>query len=79
MLSLLDIITEFDVPQKYFIIIFFCRYVLVYSRVQVGKNVFPVRNGLKQGDALSHYFFFPNATTCLLWTSWSPLPVVAKV
>ena len=31
-----------------------------YSRVQVGKNVsdrFPVRNGLKQGDALSPLLF----------------------
>jgi hypothetical protein len=24
-------------------------------------------------------FFSPNATTCPLWTSWSPLPVVAEV
>ena len=31
-----------------------------YSRVQVGKNVsdrFPIRNGLKQGDALSPMLF----------------------
>jgi len=31
-----------------------------YSRVRVGKNVsdrFPIRNGLKQGDALSPIFF----------------------
>ena len=31
-----------------------------YSRVQVGKNVsdrFPIRNGLKQGDALSPLLF----------------------
>jgi len=31
-----------------------------YSRVRVGKNVsgrFPVRNGLKQGDALSPLLF----------------------
>ena len=31
-----------------------------YSRVRVGKNlsdVFPIRNGLKQGDALSPLFF----------------------
>ena len=31
-----------------------------YSRVQVGKNVsdrFPIRNGLKQGDALSLMLF----------------------
>jgi hypothetical protein len=25
------------------------------------------------------YVFFANATTCSLWTSWSPLPVVAEV
>jgi hypothetical protein len=24
-------------------------------------------------------FFPPNATTCPLWTSWSPLPFVAEV
>ena len=32
----------------------------IYSRVQVGKNVssrFPIRNGLKQGDALSPMLF----------------------
>jgi len=31
-----------------------------YSRIRVGKNVshrFPVRNGLKQGDALSPMLF----------------------
>ena len=31
-----------------------------YSRVQVGKNLsdmFPIRNGLKQGDALSSLLF----------------------
>jgi len=31
-----------------------------YSRVQVGKNLsdmFPIRNGLKQGDALSPLLF----------------------
>jgi hypothetical protein len=25
------------------------------------------------------FFFKSNATTCPLWTSWSPLPVVAEV
>ena len=32
----------------------------IYSRVRVGKNVsdrFPIRNGLKQGDALSPMLF----------------------
>jgi len=31
-----------------------------YGRVRVGKNlsdIFPIRNGLKQGDALSPFFF----------------------
>jgi len=31
-----------------------------YSRVQVGKNlpdIFPIRNGSKQGDTLSPFFF----------------------
>ena len=33
---------------------------VTYSRVRVGKKVsdrFPIRNGLKQGDALSPLFF----------------------
>ena len=33
----------------------------IYSRVRVGKNVsdrFPVRNGLKQGDALSPMLYY---------------------
>jgi hypothetical protein len=25
------------------------------------------------------FIFFSNATTCPLWTSWSPLPVVVEV
>jgi hypothetical protein len=32
---------------------------------------------LKSG--LDQFVFFPNATTYPLWTSWSPLPVVADV
>jgi hypothetical protein len=31
-----------------------------------------------QKEILKH-FFLSNATTCPLWTSWSPLPVVAEV
>jgi hypothetical protein len=30
-------------------------------------------------DRYEKVFFCANATTCPLWTSWSPLPVVAKV
>jgi len=43
--------------------IYICTYMCIYerySRVRVGKNVsdrFPIRNGLKQGDALSPIFF----------------------
>ena len=38
----------------------FGRHTETYSRVRVGKNVsdrFPIRNGLKQGDALSPMLF----------------------
>jgi hypothetical protein len=30
-------------------------------------------------SADSAILFFANVTTCPLWTSWSPLPVVAEV
>jgi len=36
------------------------KFILLYSRVRVGKNVsdtFPIRNRLKQGDALSTMLF----------------------
>jgi hypothetical protein len=36
------------------------------------QNVWSSNHGLSR-------FFFINATTCPLWTSWSPLPVVAEV
>jgi hypothetical protein len=34
-------------------------------------------SGNRMAAALT--IFFPSATTCPLWTSWSPLPVVAEV
>ena len=50
-----NIIIEFGVPQKIVMLIKMCL-TEMYSRVRVGKNLcdrFPIRNGLKQGDALT--------------------------
>ena len=50
---------EFGVPMKLVRLIKMCL-AETYSRVRVGKNLpdmFPIRNGLKQGDALSSLFF----------------------
>ena len=59
--ALHNILIEFGIPKK------LVRLILVktcltetYSRVRVGKNLsemFPIRNGLKQGDALSPLLF----------------------
>jgi hypothetical protein len=38
----------------------------------------PAIKGVRHGKTTSN-FFFSNATTCPLRTSWSPLPVVAEV
>jgi len=56
---LYNILIEFGIPKKLVRLIKMCR-TETYSRVQVGKNlsdIFPIRNGLKQGDALSPLFF----------------------
>jgi len=56
---LYKILTEFGTPRKLVMLINMSP-LQTYSRVQVGKNVsdrFPVRNGLKQGDALSPLLF----------------------
>jgi hypothetical protein len=50
---------EFGIPMKLVRIIKVCL-TERYSRVRVGKNLydmFPIRNGLKQGDALSPLLF----------------------
>ena len=56
---LYKILIEFGIPRK---IVRLIKMSLTetYSRVRVGKNVsdmFPIRNGLKQGDALSPMLF----------------------
>ena len=54
-----NILIEFGVPKKLIRLVKTCL-TETYSRVRVGKNVsdiFPIRNGLKQGDALSPLLF----------------------
>ena len=49
------ILIEFGIPRK-LVRLIKMSLTETYSRVRVGKNVsdkFPIRNGLKQGDALS--------------------------
>ena len=55
----LMILIEFGIPMKLVRLINMCA-TETYSRVRVGKNLsdlFPIRNGLKQGDALSPLLF----------------------
>ena len=50
---------EFGIPKKLIRLIKMCL-TETYSRVRVGKNLcdmLPIRNGLKQGDALSPLLF----------------------
>jgi hypothetical protein len=56
---LYNILIEYGIPKKLVRLIKMCMNGN-YSRVQVGKhlsNVFPIMNGLKQGDALSPMLF----------------------
>ena len=56
---LYNILMEFGIPKKLIRLIKMCLNE-IYSRVRVGKNLsdmFPIRNGLKQGDALSSLLF----------------------
>jgi len=55
---LYNILIEFVIPKKLVRLIKMCM-AATYSRVPLGKNLsdmFPIRNGLKQGDALSPLF-----------------------
>ena len=57
--ALYNILIEFGIPKKMVRLIKMCL-IETYSRVRVGKNLsemFPVRNGLKQEDALSPLLF----------------------
>jgi len=57
--ALYNILIEFGIPKKLVRLIKMCL-TETYSRVRVGKNLsemFPIRNGLKQGDALSPLLF----------------------
>jgi sorting nexin-29 len=57
--ALYNILIEFGIPKKLVRLIKMCL-TETYSRVPVGKNLsamFPIRNGLKQGDVLSPLFF----------------------
>ena len=56
---LCKILIEFGIPRK-LVSLIKMSLTETYSRVLVGKNVsdrFPIRNGLKQGDALSPMLF----------------------
>ena len=56
---LYNILIDFDIPMKLVRLVKICL-TEMYSRVWVGKHLsdmFPIRNGLKQGDALSPLFF----------------------
>ena len=54
-----NILNEFGIPKKLVRLIKMCL-TETYSRVRVSKNLsdmFPIRKGLKQGDALSLWLF----------------------
>ena len=56
---LYKVFMEFGIPMKMVSLIKLCL-PETYSRVRVGKylsDMFPIRNGLKQGDALSPFLF----------------------
>ena len=57
--ALYNILLEFGIPKKLVRLVKMCL-TETYSRVRVGKNLsdmFPIRNGLKPGDALSPLLF----------------------
>jgi len=57
--ALYNILIELGIPMKLIRLTKMCRNE-TYKRVRVGKHLsdmFPIRNGLKQGDALSPFLF----------------------
>ena len=57
--ALYNILIEYEIPKKLVRLIKMCL-TETYSTVRVGKNLsdmFPIRNGLKKGDALSPTLF----------------------
>ena len=64
-----NIIIEFGIPMKLVRLIKMCL-TETYSRVRVCRNlsdVFPIRNGLKQGDALSPLLFSFSLECAIEW------------
>ena len=62
---LYNILIKSGIPKKLVRLVKMCS-TEIYNRVRVGKNLsdrFPIRNGLKQGDALSPLLF--NKPGCL--------------
>jgi len=56
---LYNILIEFGIHMKLIMLIQMCL-TETYGKVRVGKNLsdmFPIRNGLKQGDAVSPFLF----------------------
>jgi len=63
---LYNILFEFSIPMKLVRLIKTCL-TETYSRVWIGKNLsdmFHIRNGLKQGDALTAIYFQPCSKVC---------------
>jgi hypothetical protein len=59
MIELYNILIEFGIPKKLVRLIKMCL-TETYGRVRMGKNLsemFPIKNGLKQGDALLSLLF----------------------
>jgi hypothetical protein len=67
--ALYNILIEFGIPMKLVRIIKMCL-PETYSRVRVGKHwshMFPIKNGLKQGDALSPLIFNFTLESAIMW------------
>jgi len=54
---LYDIVIEFGIPMKLIVRLIKMFLNKSNNRLQVGKHMFPIKNGLEQGDALSPLLF----------------------